>query len=110
MEHYKGFIIFGGASRDDQSGCSLYGLVCMRGPRTLLEIKCIEATHFQATETAEQHGIELCKLWIAEHGSEVEVGPIQWLTPATGKSLTANDPIVGAEMSFRQDSLHPLID
>ena len=67
MEHYKGFIIFGGASPDDQGGCLSYGLVCMRGPRTLLEIKRIGGTHFHATETAEQHGIELCKLWIDEH-------------------------------------------
>jgi hypothetical protein len=27
MEHYKGFIIFGGISRDEQGRCCSYGLV-----------------------------------------------------------------------------------
>jgi hypothetical protein len=54
MEHYRGFIIFGGASSDDQGGCCSYGLVCMRGARTLLEIKRIEGSTFRAKEAAEQ--------------------------------------------------------
>ena len=69
MEHYKGFIIFGGATSDNERSCCSYGLVCMRGPRTLLQIKRIEGTTFTAKEAAEQHGIELCKLWIDEHES-----------------------------------------
>jgi hypothetical protein len=69
MEHYKGFIIFGGA-KTEQRGCCSYGLVCMKGPRTLLEIKRLEGTTFTAKEAAEQHGLELCKLWIDEYESK----------------------------------------
>ena len=69
MENYKGFIIFGGATTDDQGGCCSYGLVCMRGPRTILEVERIQGTTFMGKEEAEQHGIELCKLWIDEHRS-----------------------------------------
>jgi hypothetical protein len=70
MEHYKGFIIFGGATSDQQGNCCSYGLVCMKGPHTLLETKRIEGTTFIGKEAAEQHGIELCRLWIDEHESK----------------------------------------
>ena len=69
MENYKGFIIFGGVSKDEQGRCCSYGLVCMRGPRTILQVQRIEGTTFSGKEEAEQHGIELCKLWIDEHRS-----------------------------------------
>ena len=70
MDHYKGFIIFGGVTSDDEGSYCSYGLVCMKGTRTLLEIKRIEGTQFRAQEAAEQHGMELCKLWIDEHESK----------------------------------------
>jgi hypothetical protein len=41
----------------------------MKGPRTLLQVQRIEGTKFRGKEEAEQHGIELCKLWIDEHRS-----------------------------------------
>jgi hypothetical protein len=69
MENYKGFIIFGGVSTDEEGRCFSYGLVCMRGPRTILQVQRIPGTTFRGKEEAEQHGIELCKLWIDEHRS-----------------------------------------
>lgn len=67
MDHYKGFIIFGGVTTDDEGGYCSYGLVCMRGPRTILQVQRIQGTKFRGKEDAEQHGLELCKLWIDEH-------------------------------------------
>ena len=69
MENYKGFIIFGGISTEEQGRCCSYGLVCMKGPRTILQVQRIQGTTFRGKEEAEQHGIELCKLWIDEHHS-----------------------------------------
>jgi len=39
----------------------------MKGPRTILQVQRIQGTSFIVKEEAEQHGIELCKLWIDEH-------------------------------------------
>ena len=55
MEDYKGFTIFGGASTDDNGRCCSYGLVCMRGLRTILQVQRLQGTTFSGKEDAEQH-------------------------------------------------------
>jgi hypothetical protein len=69
MENYKGVIIFGDVSTTEDRRCCSYDLVCMKGPRTILQVERIQGATFNGKEEAEQHGIELCKLWIDKHRS-----------------------------------------
>ena len=69
MERYKGFLITGSAVPTFMTGFDWYsqGIVLRPGRLTsIVEVKRIQEPIFNSKGAAEQHGLELCKAWIAK--------------------------------------------
>jgi hypothetical protein len=69
MEHYRDTSFLAMSRLTKTGAAALMVIVCMKGPRTILQVERIQDATFNGKKEAEQHGIELCKLWIDKHRS-----------------------------------------